>query len=249
MKSAALVVLALASSVYAENDSAYKALRVYGKKFGESSLNRVIEVRGRAGAPQPAVWKVIVVDQGSRGGVREVEVQHGKIIGERSPTRGASLGPPMNFNQLNLDSDGAFTIVNQETEKRRVPFDRVDYTLRNPGSNTPPVWFLDAYDGPRGKVATFELAADTGAVLNSHFTGRGGSAPPEYAEDRDYVRNDRDRDDDRDDDRRYSGTNSRPGEPFRGVGDFFGRLGRRFERRGHQLKSFFTGEERERRER
>lgn len=258
MKLAVVAALVLAPSVFAaEADSAYKALRVYGKKFGESSLNRVIELRGRGGSPQPAVWKVIAADSGARGGVREVEIQHGRIIGERSPTNRGGGGPPMNFSQLNLDSDGAFTIVNQEMQKRRVPFDRLDYTLRNPSANTPPVWFIDLYDGSRGKVGNFEIAADTGAVLSE---GRSAGRPPDYAQDRDYVRRDRDRDrddredgDDRDRDRelyrdeRYDDGHSRPGEPFRSPVDFFQRLGRRFEKRGHQLKNFFTGEDRGRR--
>src|SRR6185436_2489679 len=108
MKSALIAVALVAFSppVMAENDSAYKALRVYGRKFGEPSLNRVIELRGRTGAPQPAVWKIIANDSGARGGLREIEVQRGRIISERTPTNRSVLGAPMNFNQLNLDSDG-----------------------------------------------------------------------------------------------------------------------------------------------
>jgi hypothetical protein len=121
-------------------------------------------------------------------------------------------------------------------QKRRIPFDRVDYVLRNPGANTSPIWFLELYDGPRGRVARLELAADSGSVLNEQqFTT--GAAPPDYEQDRDFVRGD---------DRRYEGS-SQPGEPFHGVGDFFSRLGRRFERRGDQLKSFFTRDEQSRR--
>jgi len=245
MKFAALAALVLAPPVFAADaDSAYKALRVYGKKFGEPSLNRVMELRGRGGAPQPAVWKITAADQGARGGVREVEIQRGRIIGERAPTNRGAGGPAMNFTQLNLDSDGAFTIVNQEMQKRRVPFDRLDYVLRNPGANTPPVWFIDVYDGSRGKVGNFELAADTGAVLSE---GRSSGPAPDYAQDRDFVRPDRDRDREPYRDERYDEGVSRPGEPFRGVGDFFNRLGKRFERRGDQLQNFFTGEDRGRR--
>jgi hypothetical protein len=140
----------------------------------------------------------------------------------------------MNFNQLNLDSDGAFTIADQEMQKRRIPFDRVDYVLRNPGPTTPPVWFLELSDGARGRVARLEVAADSGSILGTQDVVT-GSPPPEYESDRDFVRGDR----------REEGSTRRD-EPFHGVGDFFSRLGRRFERRGHQLKSFFTREERDR---
>lgn len=236
----AVALVALSPLAIAENDSAYKALRVYGRKFGEQSLNRVLELRGRSGAPQPAVWKIVASDPGARGGVREIEVQRNRIISERTPTNRSALGAPMNFNQLNLDSDGAFMIADQEMQKRRIPFERVDYVLRNPGANTPPVWFLELFDGPRGRVARLELAADSGAVLHEQqfITG---APPPDYAQDRDFVRRDGDLDRDQ-----YEGA-TRPGEPFHGIGDFFSRLGRRFERRGDQLKSFFTREERDRR--
>jgi hypothetical protein len=230
----AVALAAFSSFAFADNDTAYTALRVYGKKFGEQSLNRVLELRGRSGGPQPAVWKIVAADSSSRGGVREVEVQRGKIISERTPINRTGNLSPMNFNQLNLDSDGAFTIANQEMEKRRLPFDRLDYALRNPGGSTPPVWFLELFEGASGRVATLELAADSGAILNQQRLTN-GTQPPDYSSDRDFVR------------RRPDGDQgqhwSRPGEHMRGVEDFFHRLGKRMERRGEQLKNFFTGEE------
>ena len=240
MKSALTAVALLAFSPFAlaDSDSAYKALRVFGKKSGDQSLNRVIELRGRGGVPQPAVWKIVAADPVARGGVVEVEVQRGRIISERTPTNRVGGTAAMNFNQLNLDSDGAFTVANQEMQKQNVPFDHVDYTLRSPGGSTPPVWFLDLYDGTNGRVATMEVAADTGTVLSERrLTGR--TPPPDYANDRDYIRGDN-----RNEPRRDTGTEhrySRPGEPFHDVGDFFHRLGQRMERRSEQLENFFTG--------
>lgn len=235
----AVALLAFAPFAVADSDTAYKALRIFGKKFGDQSLNRVIELRGRSGAPQPAVWKVVAADPVARGGVVEVEVQRGKIISERTPANRVGGTAAMNFNQLNLDSDGVFTVANQEMEKQNIPFDHIDYTLHSPGGSTPPVWFVDLYDGTSGRVATMEIAADTGAVLSERrLTAK--MPEPDYANDRDYVRGDN-----RNEPRREPGTerrNSRPGEPFRDVGDFFHRLGRRMERRSDQLKNFFTGE-------
>jgi hypothetical protein len=222
----------------ADNDAAYKALKVFGKKYGDGSLNRVVEVRGRSGVPQPAVWKVVSLDPGARGGVVEAEVQRGKIISERTPTNRSGGAIPMNFNQLNLDSDGAFTIADQEMQKHNLPFDHVDYVLRSSGASTPPVWFLELFDGPNGRIASLELAADTGAVLNSQF----GKAP-DYSQDRTYLNNNGNPGPGQGPvaGRGYS----RPGEPFHDVGDFFHRLGKRFERRGEEMKNFFTGENKE----
>lgn len=255
---AALVLAAACSSaVLAENEPAYKALRVYGKKFGEQTLNEVTEVRGRSGVPQPPVWKISGRDTKARGGVREVEIQGGRIISERSPSgRDASL-IPMNLNQLNLDSDGAFTVADKEMEKKRIPFDRIDYVLRTPSPRPAPVWFLDLHDGASGKVATMEIAADTGSVLSHRELqapiGGANPPPPDYSSDRDFItpggRGDRPADRPPPRRRLAEGDRawSRPGESFRGVGDFFHRLGRRMERRGDRLKGFFGGDDDRRR--
>jgi hypothetical protein len=231
---AAIVVPAAA---FADSDTAYKALRVFGKQTGEKMLNRVVEVRGRNGVPQPDVWKIIASDPSARGGLVEAEVQRGKIISQRTPTaRATNATQPMDFNQLNLDSDGAFTVANQELQKRNIPFDRIDYVLRGPGNGKPPVWQLDLYDRG-GKIGTMAVAADSGIVLEQQIQKGRNAPPPDYSGDRDYV-DGRQRPEQ---DRRDAGY-SHPGEPFRGVGDFFHRLGKRFERRGHELKRFFGGD-------
>jgi hypothetical protein len=244
----ALAFAALPSLALAENDTAYKALRIFGKKFGDQQLNRVFEVRGRAGSPQPQVWKVTAADPGARGGVLEADVQRGKIISQRSPTARGGTGTPLDLNTLNLDSDGAFTVANQEMEKRNAPFDRIDFVLRSSGPGRPPVWHLDLFDGPNGKIATFDISADTGAVLEQNI-GQPRNGPDQYPDDRAYVGGqnpppprDPDRDRDGDGDRQYTGGYSRSGEKFRGVGDFFHRLGKRMERRGTELKRFFGGD-------
>src|SRR4051812_41545885 len=139
MKAVVLVGFLFATPLAATAaDTAYSALRVIGKRDGQDILNRVVELHGRGGSPQPSSWKVIIDEPRARGGVREIEVQRGKIVSERTPTtRGA--GSTMNFNQLNLDSEGAFTIANQEAEKAGVPFDHVDYRLTSGTGGGAPV--------------------------------------------------------------------------------------------------------------
>src|SRR5258708_3386070 len=104
---------ALAASAAESVPTAYSALRIVGKQNGAEALNRVLEVRGRFGAPEPETWRVTLEDPAARGGVRELEVQRGQIVGEKTPV-GRAPGSPMNFNQLNLDSEGVFTVGNQE---------------------------------------------------------------------------------------------------------------------------------------
>ena len=232
MKAAFLLGLVLFPlGVLHATDTAYSALRVLGKRDGQDVLNHVIEVRGRDGAPQPGAWKIVIDDPRARGGGRELEVQRGKIVSERTPTS-HGLGGAMNFNQLNLDSEGAFTVANQEAQKTNVLFDRVDYLLRAGTGGGAPVWQLDLSDGKNGRVGSVEIAADSGTVLRRQLDMR-RPADDDHA----YL------DDHRNPPPRYSGDEgySKPGEPFRNVPDFFHRLGNRFKKRENQLENFFTG--------
>lgn len=247
------IVLSILSQVVSAAkpaDTAYTALRVVGREQGEDALNRVLEVRGRFGSPQPQVWKVTLKDPGARGGLRVLEVQRGKIISERTPVA-RSFGPPMNFNQLNLDSEGVFTIANQEAEKASVSFDRADYVLRGGTQSGAPVWTVDFFDGRRGRVGRFEIAADSGTVLRQDLANvrseeiaredreflrgeegdRDEGYEEEYAEEEERYVERRDRRD-----RRYD-----EDDDGRGVRGFFDRVERHFKKRGRQFENFFTG--------
>jgi hypothetical protein len=244
---AILAVLPLAAHAA---DTAYTAIRVVAKKVGEDALGRVLEVRGKMGAPEPQIWKVVLADDRARGGVHEFEVQKGHVSGDRSPSGGRGPGTPIDLNRVNIDSDGAFTIVNQEAQKAKVPFDRVDYFLTNTGRAA--IWHLEIYDGRNGRVGSLDIAADSGNVTNRDF--QGGARPPVAQDDREFLREQAARDhrgpgdrppvyddpryDDRypRDDRRIYRDDEDLGP---GITDIFGKIGRHFEKRGKQLKSFF----------
>ena len=237
---------AIAADTAAE--TAYTALRVVGKKERDA-LNRVLEVRGRNGQPQPEVWKIAIQEPQARGGLREYEVQRGRIIAQRTPTS-RPYGGAMNFGQLNLDSDGVFTIVNQETQERGIVFGRLEYTLKAGTGGGAPVWQVDLYDGSR-RTGRYLVAADSGAVLDRDVQGAAPQPAPrstrrsgsgERVEDRDFVNQGRDPEEGNLPPV-SSGRWSEPGEKFRSVQDFFHRVGKRFERRGDQLKRFFVGDE------
>lgn len=247
--SALLAVLPLATHAA---DTAYTAIRTVAKKAGDEALGRVLEVRGKSGSPEPQMWKVVLADERARGGVHEYEVQRGKVSGERSPSNGRG-GIPIDLNKVNIDSDGAFTIVNQETQKAHLPFDRVDYTLTNTGRAA--IWHLEIFDGRNGRVGSIDIAADSGNVMNRDFQGGNRT---QAQEDRDFLRdqaahdrrpppNDRPvyEDERRYDDRRYDDRRRvyREDEEELGPGitDIFGKIGRHFEKRGKQIKSFFGG--------
>ncbi len=173
-----LVVLLCASTVSLARDTAYQALRAVGTERGQEILNHVIEVDGRAGAPQPKAWRIVLEDQAARGGVRELEVINGKVAAERTPVN-ANTGAVnvMDFQKLNLDSAGAFTIAEKEASKAHVGFDSADYTLRSGDEGRSPVWVVQLLDQSHHTVGTMHIAADTGALVRSDLYGRQGGAP------------------------------------------------------------------------
>ncbi|MDP9291921.1 MAG: hypothetical protein M3O82_06120, partial [Verrucomicrobiota bacterium] len=165
-------------------ESAYQALRTLGKERGQSLLNRVVEVTGLQGTSQPDVWKIVIDDPAARGGIRELEVSKGHVISERAPVRGAARGAVMNFQKLNLDSEGAFTIANQEASRARVGFDTVDYVLRRDEQTQTPVWQILLKSGEGQSVGRIGIAADSGVVTRREGFGRKSMAsadiPPEH---------------------------------------------------------------------
>jgi hypothetical protein len=226
----------VAASIAQAADTAYSALRVIGKRDGQETLNHVLELHGHGGSPQPAVWKVVIDEPRARGGVRELEVQRGKIIGERTPASRVA-GSPMNFNQLNLDSEGAFTIANQEAQKANVLFDRMDYRLKSGTNGGAPVWELELFDGRNGRSGLVAIAADSGTVLHRQFdrpTRNPGGDDRAYLDDRrDPPPRGSDGEMDHESDRDPNSSGGLPG--------FLNRVGRHFQKRGHQIENFFTG--------
>jgi hypothetical protein len=224
------------------NDPAYTALRVVGKSRGEDTLKHVVELHGRQGVPQPSIWKIVLDDSRARGGIREIEVQNGKIVGERTPLDHGAVSP-MVLTQLNLDSEGAFTVANQEAQKLNKPFDHVDYVLQSGGANGAPVWKLEMIDSKAGHVGNIVIAADTGDILHEDFDHARGGSPQDA--DRGYAEG-RDGNTPPPDGPPPPSVAGDPGysdhgEPIRSIPDFFHRVGKHFERRGKQLENFLTG--------
>ena len=148
----------------ASRATAYTALRSMGKSLGPDSLNRVVEVTGRGGTPQPAVWRIVIRD-GSNGS-REIKVEGAKIISQRTSSQGSSLRP-IRLQDLNLDSSGAFDAANEQARKTRVPFTSLDYTLRVNEATSKPVWDLELHNEAGTRVGGVRLAAHDGKLVST----------------------------------------------------------------------------------
>ena len=177
MKTAFLLCI-LAAPAFAA--TAYDSLGALGKQRGESTLDRVTEVRGTGGAPQPRSWFIVTQDKEARGGVREFEMQGTKIAGERTPA-GRATGTTMNMGKLNLDSDGAHTVAEKEAKKTGFAYDHADYTLRAGTHGGSPVWEVRLVDERSGDIGTLTIAADSGNLLTADGlkkTGGRNATPP-----------------------------------------------------------------------
>lgn len=157
-------------------DTAYQALRTVGAQRSQTFLNNVVEVKGRNGAPQPASWTVLINDPEARGGIREIEVAKAHVVSERTPVKeysGNSEGAALNFGNLNLDSDGAFSVAETEARNANIGFFSADYLLRR-GDNGGPVWTLELLDQDKNSIGAITISAKTGAVISKTFEGKAG---------------------------------------------------------------------------
>jgi hypothetical protein len=172
--SLSLALLFFGPQVFAV-ETAYEAMRVVGTVKGETSLAHVIEVRGTEGSPQPVVWKILT--RNAKGsGLQEYMVKGNKIASERAIKDGPAMAA-IDLNKLNLDSDGANTLVEREAKAKGISYDQLDYTLHGSQRDSAPVWEIRLVDQRSGKAASFIISADTGAVINAPASNV-ASVPP-----------------------------------------------------------------------
>ena len=158
---AGLLVCAAVRCEAADDATAYTALRVMGKSLGGDTINRVVEVTGRGGAPQPQTWRIIILD-GARG-AREVKVAHGQVVSQNvvAPTSLKAIKLP----DLNLDSSGAFDAADKEARRAKVPFTAIDYALRVSATSGKPVWNLELFNADHARVGEVRFAAHDGNLI------------------------------------------------------------------------------------
>ena len=171
MKLALIVAMLLPLAAFG-GETAYQALHIVGSERSKKLLNSVIEVKGRNGAPQPAVWTVLLNDPLARGGVREIEVSKGHITGERTPVKaysGQGEGVVLDFTLVNLDSEGAFAVAENEARAAKIGFFAADYLLRSGENGITPIWVVQLLDPQQHSLGSVSIAADTGAVVDKTF--------------------------------------------------------------------------------
>jgi hypothetical protein len=146
-------------------DTAYKALRAVGKQRGENALGQIVSISGVYGHPQPTNWQIVLNDPSGRTGVRELQIGSGQVLSERAARSGQSA-TPIDLTKLNLDSDGAFHVAEQEAARSQVSFDSANYRLFAQDSSRQPIWKIELFDVNQRPVGTVRVAADTGSLIS-----------------------------------------------------------------------------------
>jgi hypothetical protein len=180
----AIFLVSAVMPVFAAPDTAYQALRIIGSQRGQDILKHVVEVDGHSGVPQPVVWRVVIDDPSARGGIREIDIAHDKIVAEHTPVYASPVQrAPIDITKLNLDSSGAFAVVEKEAQSSKIGFDSVDYTLHNGD----PVWEINMMDGAGHSVGAMTVAASSGEIVARNFGGQPApdttaqsSPPPDF---------------------------------------------------------------------
>ncbi|MEP6810926.1 MAG: hypothetical protein ABI992_11840, partial [Chthoniobacterales bacterium] len=114
------VVLVVSTAQAAQQATAYDALVTVGNQFSHAALKHLISVTGTHGDPQPTQWTILITDRKAPGGVREIQVADGRIVSNQAASghvTGSAEGATINTAQLNLDSDGAFTVANYTADR------------------------------------------------------------------------------------------------------------------------------------
>jgi hypothetical protein len=178
MRKWCLALLLTTSSVLAqEHHTAYEALRVIGTQLNRDAVNHVISMTGVDGNPQPETWKVMLEDKTAQGGIREVEVNGGRIVSERTPLHavvGSTEGATINTAQLNLDSSGAYSLASNTAQKSNARFTTVTYALRTDEGGEP-IWVVTLQSQGRRPIGTIYIGANAGTVTRTEgmFDGAG----------------------------------------------------------------------------
>ncbi len=171
-----VALFVLAVSARAEENTAYNALRLIGNLRGEETLKQVLAVSGESGNPQPGMWTIVLDDPAARGGVRELQIVSGQVASERTPV-GSELagGKTIDLNQLNLDSDGAYQVAEEEAKKNGASFDQASYRLSVDPDTGKPLWVVHLLDSQRQDVGIVKVAADNGTLVSSNNWANSGS--------------------------------------------------------------------------
>lgn len=179
-----------------ENPGARQAWSVVSANVGPDLASRVIEVSGQRGTTQPRTWRFVLADPTTKGGVRIVEVQNGKLGRQKTPDRalvGGGNVPTFNLAAFQTDSLQAFQAANQEAVRSHIGFDSADYALRVDVHTGKPTWVVTLVSRSEKPLGHVFVSPTTGRVtrVENVYAGKPnvqpGPPPPEKLPPPQYV--------------------------------------------------------------
>lgn len=174
----ALLVLALIAPLSARDGGQVPArfsLRLLEDRFGRPAVNRIVEMTGTAGDPQPLEWRVTATAPGRSDLLREFRVGDGRVTDEGPRDDFYPDRLPKGFlavERMKLDSTQAFAMTEQLAREAGVGFDVINYKLHCREYTDEPVWTLTLLDREDTLVGSVHLSADSGRLLRTVWMRR-----------------------------------------------------------------------------
>ncbi len=149
---------------------ALSAIHRLQERFGTDNFDRLFEMTGSSGDPQPTEWRVTAVHL-----LRSVELHEYWADGRRATDEGANEDYypeklPKGFFRLSrvkLDSTQAFAVTEQVARDAHIGFDSINYKLHGREYNDEPVWTLTLMNRDEEVIGSVHLSADSGDVLRT----------------------------------------------------------------------------------
>ena len=173
------------ASVPAQEDSisAITGLQQISQRYGLSPEERIVEMRGAEGQPQPEEWWIVVYSPSSAFNLHTYWTDRTRVADEGANEEFYPDIVPRGFidrQKLQVDSTAAFRTLDAEARRAGVGFDSINYRLRCREGSDEPVWEVTAIDGEGYKVGRVHLSGATGEVYRTiwYFWRPRYSGPP-----------------------------------------------------------------------
>lgn len=183
------VVLALTLSfgpaVVSQDDSGLssrEALKMISDRYGEASVEWIVELRGKGGVPQPKGWSLLAYDEKAPRLLAWFQVDRRKAVDDGLDDELYPKNPPagyLNLKDLRVDSKAAFTIAEGQASNARMGFDELNYSLKVREYSREPIWLVELVDANGMLVGKVFLSGKDGEVLRTVWIYRGDQARPD----------------------------------------------------------------------
>ncbi len=155
--------------------TALEALATFEKSAGQAYQGRLVSISGENGGPQPGRWHIFARDVNDPRRLVHFVVERGQVGGPAAlnDARSRQIDTQvMVRNDLRIDSDRVFEVVNQMAVQARVGFDTIDYRLALHPRSRRATYDVQIKNRPGQVVGLISIDATSGQVVASRFPER-----------------------------------------------------------------------------